>query len=238
MIRKLFILLILVLAMDVRADEASLRKAIESAYPKMSITSISKTPYPGIYEVFMGGQLVYTDEKFSFLIAEGHLVDTKTKRDLTGDRLHELSKIDFAKLPLDLAIKVVKGNGNRKLAVFSDPDCPFCKKLEQNELTNINDVTIYTFLLPIDRLHPDAANKSKAIWCATDRSKAWEDWIIFAQLPKHPSTSCDTPLEKIAAFAKKYNISSTPTLFFADGSRLEGAYPSEEIETALNAAKR
>ena len=127
------------------ADEASLKKLIEAAYPKFKVDSVVKTPYGGLYEVFMGGQIVYTDEKLTFLIAEGRLVDPKSKKDITGERLDELTKIDFNSLPLNQAIKVVKGNGSRKLVVFSDVDCPFCKRLEQNELSNIDDVTILHF---------------------------------------------------------------------------------------------
>lgn len=151
------------LSVAAMADEASLKKAVEAAYPKFKVESVSKTPYPGLYEVFMAGQIIYTDEKMSFLIAEGRLVDPKSKKDLTAERMDELTKIDFAKLPLDQAIKVVKGNGSRKLVVFSDVDCPYCKRLEQNELSNITDVTVYTYLYPIVQLHPDAAAKSKEI---------------------------------------------------------------------------
>src|SRR3989344_8289394 len=125
------ILLVTLFSSGALADEASLRKAIEATYPKMRVESITKTPYAGLYEVFLGGQIVYTDEKFSFLIAEGRLVDPKTKRDITGERMDELTKVAFASLPSDQAIKIVKGNGSRKLAVFSDPDCPYCKQLEQ-----------------------------------------------------------------------------------------------------------
>ncbi|HAF00751.1 MAG TPA: thiol:disulfide interchange protein [Methylophilaceae bacterium] len=217
------------------ADEASLKKAIEAAYPKFQVQSVVKTPYAGLYEVFMGGQIIYTDEKLTFLIAEGRLVDPKTKKDITGERLEELTKIDFNSLPLDQAIKVVKGNGSRKLVVFSDVDCPFCKRLEQNELTNINDVTIYTFLYPIEQLHPDAVNKSKSIWCAPNRVKAWQDWILNNQLPTSTG-KCDVPLERVGELAKKYGVSSTPTMFFADGKRMLGAQPYKEIERYLQTA--
>ena len=216
------------------ADEASLRKAIEATYPKVRVESITKTPYAGLYEVFINGQIVYTDEKFNFLIAEGHLIEPKTRRDITGERMDELTKIDFAALPLDQAIKVVKGNGSRKLVVFSDPDCPYCKRLEQKELVNITDVTIYTFLYPLVQLHPDAANKAKAIWCAPDRAQAWQDWVLSNQLAKG-TTACDTPLDKIADLGRKLGISSTPTLIFADGKRMLGAYPAKDIEKALTA---
>ena len=145
-LKQLSALSLLAISQIALADEASLKKALEVAYPKFKIESVVKTPYTGLYEVFMGGQIIYTDEKLTFLIAEGRLVDPKTKKDITGERLEELTKIDFNSLPLDQAIKVVKGNGSRKLVVFSDVDCPYCKRLEQNELTNITDVTIYTFL--------------------------------------------------------------------------------------------
>jgi thiol:disulfide interchange protein DsbC len=217
------------------ADEVDLRKAIEATYPKMRVESISKTPYNGLYEVFIGGQIIYTDAKLNFLIVDGRLIEPKTKRDITSERLEDLTRINFSSLPLDQAIKVVKGDGSKKLVVFSDPDCPYCKRLEQNELVNITDVTIYTFLYPIIELHPDAANKSKAIWCATDRSKAWQAWVLNNQLPAG-NAACDTPLAKISELGKKLGVSSTPTLFFADGKRMLGAYPAKEIEKAMHNA--
>jgi thiol:disulfide interchange protein DsbC len=217
------------------ADEAAVKKAVETAYPKFKVEKVTKTPYAGLYEVFMGGQIIYTDEKMTFLIAEGRLVDPKTKKDITGERLEELTRIDFNTLPLDQAIKVVKGNGSRKLVVFSDVDCPYCKRLERNELANITDVTVYTFLYPIEQLHPDAANKSKLIWCANNRVKAWEDWILRDTLPTS-SGNCEVPLEKVGQLAKKAGVNSTPTMIFADGKRMLGAQPYKEIERMLNAA--
>lgn len=230
-------LLLLGVSVAAWADEASLRKVIEAAYPKFKVDSVVKTPYGGLYEVFMGGQIIYTDDKFSFLIAEGRLVDPKTKKDITGDRMDELTKIDFNSLPLDQAIKVVKGNGSRKLVVFSDVDCPFCKRLEQRELTGINDVTIYTFLYPIEQLHPDAANKSRSIWCASNRVKAWNEWIFNNKLPETTS-KCDVPLEKVGELARKVGVNSTPTMFFENGKRMLGAQPRDEIEKSLQAAKK
>lgn len=237
-IRKwLSALLLLGVSVTAWADEASLRKIIEAAYPKFKVDSVVKTPYGGLYEVFMGGQIIYTDDKFSFLIAEGRLVDPKTKKDITGDRMDELTKIDFNSLPLDQAIKVVKGNGSRKLVVFSDVDCPFCKRLEQRELSGINDVTIYTFLYPIEQLHPDAANKSRSIWCASNRVKAWNEWIFNNKLPETTS-KCDVPLEKVGELARKVGVNSTPTMFFENGKRMLGAQPRDEIEKSLQAAKK
>ena len=219
------------------ADEASLKKLVETAYPKFKVDSVTKTPYAGLYEVFMGGQIIYTDEKLTFLIAEGRLVDPKSKKDVTGERMDELTKIDFNSLPLDQAIKVVKGNGSRKLVVFSDVDCPYCKRLEQNELVNVTDVTIYTFLYPLAQLHPDSAAKSKSIWCADNRVKAWQDWILKGQLPTSTG-NCEVPLEKVGELARKVGVNSTPTLFFADGKRMMGAQPYKEIEKSLQMAAK
>jgi len=219
------------------ADEASVKKAVEGAYPKFRVDKVTKTPYAGLYEVFMGGQIIYTDEKLTFLIAEGRLVDPKTKKDITGERLEELTRVDFNSLPLDQAIKVVKGDGSRKLVVFSDVDCPYCKRLERNELSNITDVTVYTFLYPIEQLHPDAANKSKLIWCASNRAKAWENWILKDQLPS-TAGNCEVPLEKVGQLARKAGVNSTPTLIFADGKRMLGAQPYKEIERMLTAATK
>ena len=231
------IALLSTLASHVMADEASVKKAVETAYPKFKVDSVTKTNYSGLYEVFMGGQILYTDEKMSFLIAEGHLVDPKTKKDITGERLEELTRVDFNSLPLDQAIKVVKGNGSRKLVVFSDVDCPFCKRLEQNELSNITDVTIYTFLYPLQQLHPDAEAKSRSIWCSSNRVKAWQDWILNGQLPK-TAGNCEVPLEKVGELARSVGVNSTPTLIFANGKRMIGAQPYKEIEKALVAVKK
>jgi len=238
MLRKLCVAVVaLTFSGALLADETGLRKAIESAYPKVNVGKINKTPYSGLYEVVVNGQIVYTDETFNFLIVDGGLIDTKTKKDVTRERMDELSRIDFSKLPLEQAVKVVKGNGARKIAVFSDPDCPYCKRLEQQELTKINDVTVYTFLYPLEQLHPDATRKSKAIWCAPDRSKAWLDWVMKEQLPKSGG-DCETPLQKIADLGRSLGVNSTPTIFLRNGRRIQGAYPAEELEKAMNEAAR
>ena len=238
MLKKIIgIALLIALSSHAMADEASIKKAVETAYPKFKVDSVTKTSYSGLYEVFMGGQILYTDEKMSFLIAEGHLVDPKTKKDITGERLEELTRIDFNSLPLDQAIKVVKGNGSRKLVEFSDVDCPYCKRLEQNELSNITDVTVYTFLYPLQQLHPDAEAKSRSIWCSSNRVKAWQDWILKGQLPASIG-NCEVPLEKVGELAKSIGVTSTPTLIFSNGKRMLGAQPYKEIEKALVAARK
>ncbi len=138
-------------------------------------------------------------------------------------------------MPLDKAIKVVKGNGSRKVAIFSDVDCPYCKRLEQNELSQIDNVTIYTFLYPLKQLHPDAAEKSKLIWCAKDRATAWNNWVFKGKLPSSAG-DCKVPLETVGDLARKIGVASTPTLIFSDGKRMMGAQPHKKIEKALQAA--
>lgn len=230
-------LLLSAAALNANAGEPEIRKALQALYPDAKVESVSKTQFAGLYEVFVEGQIFYTDENFNYFIAEGRLIDAKSKRDLTASRLEALTRVDFDSLPLDQAIKVVRGNGSRKVAVFSDPDCPFCKKLEKQELAPLTDVTIYTFLYPLETLHPDAANKSKAIWCAADRAKAWQDWVLSGQLVKN-GTNCSAPLEKNLELGRKLGVTSTPTLIFANGKRMLGAYPSKDIDKALGPAKK
>lgn len=219
----------------VLADEVSLRKAIESTYPKVHVGQITKTPYGGLYEAVINGQIVYTDEKFSFLIVDGGLIDTRSKKDVTKERMQELMKIDFSMLPLDKAIKVVKGNGARKIAVFSDPDCPFCKRLEQEELIKLDNVTIYTFLYPLEQLHPDAARKSSLIWCAPDRAEAWKNWVLNNQLPKS-TADCQAPIEEVTELGISLGVNGTPTIFMSSGRRVQGAYPADELEKLMKEA--
>ncbi len=215
------------------ADEADIRKALQDKFPEVKVEKITKTEFNGLYEVLVQDQIVYTDAKGSFLF-QGSIVDLKSGKNITAERKSDLTRINFNELPLSLAIKAVKGNGKRKLVVFSDPDCPFCKRLE-NEFLKVTDVTVYTFLYPIDSLHPQAREKSKAIWCSADRLKAWNDYMLNNTAPK-AAGNCDTPLAKIGELGEKYKISGTPTLFFANGRKVPGAVPAEQIEQMLNAA--
>ena len=212
------------------ADEASVKKGLTAKFPGSSIKSIVKTPFAGLYEVYMDGDLLYTDDKVGYLFL-GNLIELKSKRNLTEESMQKLTKVQFDTLPLDSAIKVVKGNGKRKIAVFSDPDCPFCKRFEA-ELKSVNDITIYTFLFPIEGLHGGATDKAKAIWCAPDRVKAWQDWIVEGIAPKNPGT-CATPLEKIAELAGKLGIRGTPTIIMGDGRRVPGMVPAAQLETLM-----
>ncbi len=214
------------------ASEATIRAALQKKYPDIAIESVSRTPLAGIYEVFAGGQLLYTDENVGFLFVNATLLDTEKRTNLTEERMNKLTAIKFEQLPLNLAFKRVKGNGSRKFAYFGDPNCGYCKRFEK-DLTKINDVTIYVFLYPI--LGPDSIVKAKSIWCSQDRAKAWDDQLVNGIAPT-AAGSCETPIEKIVAFGKQKSISGTPTLFFSDGSRVPGAIPVEQIEQRLAAA--
>jgi thiol:disulfide interchange protein DsbC len=222
------------LACSANADEAAIRKSFQDKLPEAKVDKITKTDFGGLYEVVIQDQIIYTDAKGSFIL-QGSLVDLKSGTNVTADRKSELSRVNFDVLPLDLAFKVVKGNGTRKMAVFSDPDCPFCRRLEMS-LGKITDVTIYYFLYPIDSLHPEAREKSKAIWCAPDRVKAWNDYMINGVTPI--AADCENPLAKIGEFGSKYRISGTPTIFFANGRRVPGAAPTEQLEKMLSAASK
>ena len=231
MIKIISILLCFLFPVSIFADDDALRAIMEKAYPELPIKSIQKTDYNDLYEVFIGSQIIYTNDTFDFLIVEGRVVDPKTKIDLTELRLEELTRIDFKDLPLLDAIKVVKGNGKRKIAIFSDVDCPYCKRLEKNELSNIDNITIYTFLYPL-AIHPEAEEKSKKIWCAKDRAKAWSDYILNDKLPKN-SGDCKTPINKIVKLGKDLGISSTPTIILSNGKRVPGAIPYKQLEEYL-----
>ena len=215
------------------AEAAAVKKLLEQKFPGATVSNVSKSGYFGLYEAQFDGQLVYTDAKVAYVMV-GAIYDTTTKQNLTEDRLRKLNRIAWDSLPLELALKKVKGNGTRKLAVFSDADCPFCKRFE-NELKGVDDVTVYTFLFPIDQLHPDAARKSKQIWCAPDRQKAWDEFFDAGKLPDNKG-DCETPIAATQALGQKLRINATPTLVFADGSIIPGALPKDRLEAELSKA--
>lgn len=223
----------LVLAMPLasHADESDVRKGVEAFMGKgFKVDAVRKAGFLNLYEVQVGGELLYTDEKVTYVLI-GNVIDAKAKKDLTEERKAKLAQIKFSDLPLDMAIKQVKGNGKRVLATFEDPNCTYCKKLAK-ELQAVNDVTIYTFLYPI--LSPDSMDKSKAIWCAPDRAKAWNDLMVNGTVPA--AGNCDHPVDKIVAYGRKLNIRGTPTIFLADGSRVPGFMPVPQLEQAMNKA--
>jgi thiol:disulfide interchange protein DsbC len=212
------------------ANEAALRKAFQKKFPHMTIESIARTPFPGLYEVVFDGQIIYTDEKMSFLIS-GNLFDLRgaSERNLTRERRDQIAARDLKKFQAN-AIKRVKGDGRRVVYTFEDPNCGYCRKL-QEELNRMTDITIYTFLLPI--LSPDSSEKSKAVWCAPDRAKAWDALMSSrATLPAAPQ-SCSTPLEENQSLAQRFNVRGTPAVYLANGRQVGGYLPRAELEKAL-----
>lgn len=216
------------------ANEAAVKAAMQKKYPDITVESVTRTPLAGIYEVYANGQLLYADEKAAYLFTNANLIDTDKKLNLTEERMNRLTAIRFDQLPLDFAFKKVKGKGTRKLGYFADPNCGYCKRFEQ-DLAKINDVTVYVFLYPV--LGPDSLEKSKAVWCSKDRVKAWDDWMFKGVVPS-AAGNCDNPVEKIVAFGRQKNISGTPTLLFADGVRVPGAIPVDQLEQRLVAAAK
>ncbi|MBN8451158.1 MAG: DsbC family protein [Candidatus Accumulibacter sp.] len=215
------------------ADEAAvIKKAVEAKLAR-TVTSVTKTPYLGLYEVYVDGQIVYTDEKVSALLI-GALVDGKTMKNVTDERMQKLTAIKFADLPLALAVKQVRGDGKRVFATFEDPNCGYCKKLAK-DIAKLENVTIYTFLYPI--LSPDSLEKSNQIWCATDRAKAWNEWMIDGKAPGGKGDCDTTAVKKTIEMGRKLAITGTPTIFFADGERIPGAIPIAKIEQKLAQTK-
>lgn len=218
-----------VLATATVADEAAVRKNFEAKFGAKA-DSVTKAGYLGLYEIYADGQILYADEKGSAFII-GPLIDGKTMKNVTQERMNKLTAIKWSDLPLDRAVKQVRGDGKRVLASFEDPNCGYCKRLAK-DLQKLDNVTIYTFLYPI--LSQDSVDKSKAIWCAQDRAKAWNDWMVDGKTPAG-KTDCDTTaITKNQDFGRKLNINGTPTMFFADGERIPGAVPLQRIEEKLS----
>lgn len=215
------------------ADEAEIKKAMEAKLGT-KVESVTKSGYLGLYEIYADGSILYTDEKMTAFIAGGQLIDGKTMRNLTEERMRKLTAIKFTDLPFDRAIKQVRGDGKRVLATFEDPNCGYCKRLAK-DLQKLDNVTVYTFLYPI--LSEDSIKKSKQIWCSSDRAKAWNDWMIEGRAPAGKD-DCDTSaVAKNQDFGRRLSISGTPTMFFADGERVPGAIPLAKIEQKLGQIK-
>jgi len=215
------------------ADEADIKKAMEAKLGA-KVESVSKSGYLGLYEIYADGNILYTDEKMTAFIAGGQLIEGKTMKNLTEERMRKLTAIKFSELPLERAIKQVRGDGKRVLATFEDPNCGYCKRLAK-DLLKLDNVTIYTFLYPI--LSEDSLKKSKQIWCSADRAKAWNDWMVEGRAPAGKE-DCDTSaVVKNQEFGRRLNISGTPTMFFGDGERVPGAMPLPKIEQKLSQLK-
>jgi thiol:disulfide interchange protein DsbC len=219
---------------DITPEGMALKKLLESKFPGASITHVAKTGYFGLYEVMFDDKLIYTDTSADYLMV-GSVFDANTKTNLTEARTRKLNRVAVDKLPMDLAFKRVKGNGARKLIIFSDADCPFCHRLE-DEMKGLDNVTIYTFLYPIDQLHPNAATKSKKIWCAPNKQAAWDSFFATGTVPNNAG-NCGDPVAQTQALGASLKINATPTLVFADGSMIPGALPLAQIEQEMATAE-
>jgi len=223
------------LAVSALAGEAEIRKNLAASIPQMGqIDEVTKSPIAGLYEVRINNSdIYYTDELGNYLV-QGNLIDVKARRNLTEERVEKLSQVDFDKLPVKDAFKIVRGNGKRKLAVFEDPNCGYCKHFEK-DMRNVDNVTVYLFLYAV--LGPDSNVKARNIWCSKDAAKSWNSWMLEGTKPADAPAACDAAaLERNLAFGRKHNITGTPTLIFANGSRVPGAIPSEQVEQRLAAA--
>lgn len=238
--QKIFLLFAAVLlALPALADEARIRQAIEAKLGGGRVDGVQPAPVAGIFEVRFqsadGPRILYTDAQGSYIFT-GHLIDARTDRDLTEERLQKLTAIDFGSLPLDLAVKVQRGNGKRVLAMFSDPYCPYCRRLEQS-LLQIDDITVYVFMYPVIR--PANADHSRAVWCSKDRAKAWLE-LAAGDKPKVPAAgaNCANPVDKVLELGRSMRVRSTPTLYFANGERAEGGMPIGQMRAKLDEIAR
>ena len=221
-------LFLFTLLSSAHAGENEIRKSLQSKFPGIGkIEHIVKTPYAGLYEVVIDDQLLYIDAQGEYLF-EGNVIEAKSRRDLSGERRRVLFAIDFDTLPLELAVKKVKGNGKRKMAIFTDPNCSYCKRLEK-ELSGISDVTLYFFLYPI---FPGSDEIVRNVLCAKNPIKAWDDWMLSEIAPA--KALCDTKTEKVLALGQKLHVNGTPNLIFASGIQSPGLLPVEELEKNLN----
>lgn len=213
------------------ADETAVRKGFQTRFPDMKIETVTRTPFPGLYEVVFDGQVVYTDDKLAFLMS-GNLFDLRSsqERNLTRERRYQMASGSLVKAQGN-AIKRVRGNGKRVVYTFEDPNCGYCKDL-QKELNKMTNITVYTFLLPI--LSPDSVEKSKAVWCAKDRSRTWDELMNKSALPANAPKNCATPLEENQALAKRFGVSGTPAVYLANGQQVGGFLPAEQLEQALS----
>ena len=229
---------LLLLSCSTFAQDAVLRKNLAERLPNLpKIDEVSRTPVAGLFEVRYGGtEILYSDAAGEYILVNGSMVETKTRTDLTEARVEKLLAIDFDKLPLKDAVILKQGNGARKMAVFVDPNCGYCKRFER-DLSSVKDVTIYTFLIPI--LGPDSGAKSRDIWCAKDAPKAWRAWMLDGVVPPKSSAGCDSAaVDRNLDFSRKHRVNGTPAVVFEDGTRKPGALPLETVEKLLLAASK
>jgi thiol:disulfide interchange protein DsbC len=217
------------------APLADIQKRLEERFKGAPIKGLRASVVPGVYEAVIGDDMIHFPASLDHFIV-GNLIDAKTMTNLTEERTTELNAIDVKQLPLENAIKFVRGNGERVLFVFSDVDCPFCTRLEQT-LQSMDNVTVYNFMFPIDSLHPQAHKKQAGIWCAKDRLAAWQDGVLRKKFDPNAKTDCKNPVEETKALGAKLGVRATPSFFLADGRMVAGALPKEQIEVRLAAAQ-
>jgi len=239
MMRNVLIAATVLLSLPALAGEAEIRQVLKVKYPNVRVDGVQPAPLAGLYEVRLqtqeGPQIIYTDAQANFII-DGNIVDAKSGRNLTEERMRKITAIAFSALPLDLAVKVQRGNGRRVLAMFSDPYCPYCRRLEQS-LLQIDDITVYVFMYPVIR--PDFADHSRAVWCSPDRAKAWLE-LAAGDAPKVPSgsASCANPVDKVVELGRSLRVTGTPTLFLANGERTSAGTPIGELRMKMDELAR
>lgn len=216
----------------VQPGAAEVAAKLKALYPDRPFGPVEKTQIPGLYEVQTGDSLSYVDATGTYIIFGGKMVDFKRQVNLTDQRLGEVNKIDPTQLPLGDAMKIVKGTGERVIYLFSDPNCPYCKKLETDDLKGVENVTVYTFLYPILQ---NSKEKSEQIWCAPNKEKAWADWMERGVNPV--PVACNNPLERNVELGRKLRVTGTPTIFSADGRRLAGAVGAQALNSFLHTRK-
>lgn len=229
--KKLFALLLLTTLSSAYAGEKEIRSSLQSKFPGVPLGQITQTTYSGLYEVVIDDQLMYTDAQGDYLF-NGSIIETKSHRNLSEERSRKLFAVDFKTLPLELAVKRVKGNGKRKMAYFSDPNCSYCKKLE-NELSSVNDVTLYIFTYP---LFEGSEEIIRNVRCSKDPAKSWVSWMVDGKRPA--AANCDVPIDKLKALGKKMRVNGTPNLVFADGQQVPGYMPAAALEKRLDESSK
>ena len=240
MIKKLYWLALAVagllsVSVSASAQEAKIRRALQNKLgTEAPIESVIRTPFSGLYEVRVGNEIIYSDADGRYVFI-GRVIDVETSKDMTQARADDLNRVKFADLPLDLAVKSVKGTGKRVIAVFEDPNCGYCKRFRKS-LLDVKDITVYTFIYPV--LGEDSQKKSRNLWCATDRVKAWDDWMLEGKVPPQAPESCSSvAIDKVVELGRKYRVTGTPTIIFADGSRIPGAVDAKTLESRLASVK-
>ena len=235
MVRTAFLLLCFLPGLA-SADEAAIRRVVESKLGGAKIEGIQPAPIPGLYEVRYraqeGTQIFYTDANANYFLLKPTLIEAKSGRNLTQERLNKLNAINFDSLPLSQAVKIQRGSGKRVLAMFSDPHCPYCIRFEK-ALQQVDDITIYVFMFPV--IHPELTDQSKAVWCSPDRAKAWLDLALRGKLPTAVA-SCDTPIEKNLELGHQLHVSATPTIILSNGEKVAGAIGADDLRQLLDGA--